>query len=67
MISIAFEPIRLLLTIFASESSGMRYCRLIVSCSTTLSLSCGSNAMPVTVPILTPRIITGDADCTPPI
>ena len=61
----ALAPIRLLLTIFASESDGMRYCRLMVSCRITLSLRCGSNEIPVTVPIFTPCIMTDDADCTP--
>ena len=55
----------LLLPIFASESDGMRYCRLMVSCRITLSLRCGSNEIPVTVPIFTPCIMTDDADCTP--
>ena len=45
----------------------MRYCRLMVNCSTTLPLRAGSNETPVTVPIFTPLIMTGDADCTPSI
>ena len=61
----ALPPIRLWLTILASESVGMRYVRRMVSCSTTLSLFAGSKAMPVTVPIFTPRIMMGEAACTP--
>ena len=61
----AFDPIRLLLNILASESVGIRYWRLTVSCSTTLSLRPGSNEMPVTVPIFTPFIMIGEAVCTP--
>ena len=64
-ISIAFEPIRLLLTIFASESAGMGYCRRTVSRSTTRALRAGSKRISETVPTFTPRIITGEAPCTP--
>ena len=45
--------------------AGIRYWRLTVSCSTTLSLRPGSNEMPVTVPIFTPFIMIGEAVCTP--
>ena len=61
----ALEPMMPLLTILASEFTGMRYCRLIEKRSTTLSLTAGSNEMPVTVPTFTPRIMMGDAGCTP--
>jgi len=58
-------PISPLLKILASESVGMRYSRLMVNRSTTLSLRAGSNDRPVTEPILTPFIMIGEAFCTP--
>ena len=57
----ALPPMNPSLKILASESFGMRYWRLMVNCSTTLSLRWGSSEIPVTVPTLTPFRRMGEA------